>query len=45
MEEWVIAYLRAVPSSNAHVSSDTWETSNGALVLPAVLGDETVGTV
>ena len=34
--------LCAVPALNTHVASDTGEASDGALVLPAVLGDQTI---
>lgn len=37
--------LRAVPAGNAYISADTWETGDGTLIGPAVLGDQTVGTV
>jgi hypothetical protein len=38
-------YLRTVPSSYAHVSSDLGESGNVGLGLPVVPGDETVGAV
>jgi hypothetical protein len=38
-------YLCAVPACNTHVSSNAGKASDGALVLPAVLGDQTVGTI
>jgi hypothetical protein len=38
-------YLCAVPAFDTHVSSNAGEASNGALALPAVLGDQTVGTI
>jgi hypothetical protein len=38
-------YLCAVPAFDTHVSSNAGEASNGALALPAVLGDQTVGAI
>jgi hypothetical protein len=45
LSEFDIAYLSTVPAINAYVASDAGETSNGALALPSVLGDQTVGAV
>jgi hypothetical protein len=38
-------YLRAVPSSNTHVSTNARESCNVGLGFPVVFGGETVGTV
>jgi hypothetical protein len=38
-------YLCAVPAFDTHVSSNAGEASNGTLVLPAVFGHQTVGTI
>jgi hypothetical protein len=40
-----VMYLCAVPAFNTHVTTDAGETSNGTLVLPAVLGLQTVSTI
>tara|TARA_R110002003_G_scaffold116_29_gene10325 strand:+ start:2239 stop:2436 length:198 start_codon:yes stop_codon:yes gene_type:complete len=38
-------YLRRVPALNAYVTADSRKSSHGTLSLPAVFGDEAVGTV
>jgi hypothetical protein len=43
--DFYITYLSAVPAFNSHVASDAGETSNGTLVLPSVLGDQTIGAI
>jgi hypothetical protein len=46
-EHWqsTFAYLRAVPSSDALVSANVGVVGDGALVLPAILGDEAVRAI
>lgn len=42
---WDRSYLRRVPAFDTNVASDAGEASDSALILPAVLGNQPVGTV